>query len=151
MKKSFPLLLIALAVFLTAQQFDVIPDGRDANVQAQVTTRDSGSEAIARAFENESHNVSVQSSGTVEHVLPDNTRGSRHQRFILRLADGQTVMVAHNIDLAPRIRDLGDGDRVAFKGIYEWNDKGGVIHWTHRDRQARHPGGWLEHDGRRYQ
>ncbi len=105
----------------------------------------------SRAFESQSHDVPVESSGTVAHVLSDDTRGSQHQRFILRLADGQTVMVAHNIDLAPRIRDLRDGDTVAFKGIYEWNDKGGVIHWTHRDPDGRHPVCWLEHDGRRYQ
>ena len=84
-------------------------------------------------------------------MLADDTRGSQHQRFILALPEGHTVMVAHNIDLAPRVPDVREGDTIVFKGIYEWNDKGGVVHWTHRDPNGRHPGGWLERDGRRYQ
>ena len=153
MKKYFPLLLIAIAVFLTGEQFDLMPGGSEAPARTSSTTQDSdnGARAIARAFENQSENVPVQSSGTVAHVLSDDTRGSQHQRFILALSEGHTVMVAHNIDLAPRVPDLRDGDIIAFKGIYEWNDKGGVVHWTHRDPDGSHPGGWLERDGRRYQ
>lgn len=76
---------------------------------------------------------------------------SRHQRFILTLSSGQTLLVAHNIDLAPRLASLKSGDSVAFNGVYEWNAKGGVIHWTHRDRSGRHQAGWLKHAGQTYQ
>jgi hypothetical protein len=87
----------------------------------------------------------------VERVLADDDDGSRHQRFIVRLASGQTLLIAHNIDVAPRVADLARGDSVAFAGIYEPNDKGGVVHWTHHDPSGRHTGGWVEHKGRRYQ
>jgi hypothetical protein len=93
----------------------------------------------------------VQGSGMVLRVLPDDNQGSRHQRFILELSSGRTVLVAHNIDLAPRIPALEGGDTVSFYGEFETNDRGGVIHWTHHDPQGRHPGGWLEHKGQRYQ
>jgi len=93
----------------------------------------------------------VSGSGTVIRVLPDDDDGDRHQRFILRLASGQTLLVAHNIDLAPRVSDLHVGDRVEYRGEYIPNDKGGVVHWTHRDPAGRHPAGWLKHDGQTFQ
>lgn len=109
------------------------------------------SDQLAEAYEHQRSDVQVQGEGTVIKILKDDTQGSRHQRFLLRLSSGQTLLVAHNIDLAPRVDALREGDRVAFNGEYEWNDKGGVIHWTHRDPQGRHVDGWLEHEGRRYQ
>ncbi len=93
----------------------------------------------------------IQGSGTVLRVLSDDNDGSRHQRFILELDAGRTLLIAHNIDLAPRIASLGVGDTVSFYGQYESNEQGGVIHWTHRDPQGHHVAGWLEHNDRRYQ
>ena len=95
--------------------------------------------------------VQMTGAGVVLRLLSDDNDGSRHQRFILRLADGQTVLVAHNIDLAPRLEAIARGDTVRFNGEYEWNENGGVIHWTHRDPTGRHLAGWLEHDGRKVQ
>lgn len=108
-------------------------------------------DALRAAYENHSSGLEVRGAGEVIRVLPDDDAGIRHQRFILRTASGQTLLVAHNIDLAPRIGGLRVGDRVEFRGEYEWNAKGGVIHWTHRDPRGRHRGGWLEYEGRRYE
>ena len=84
-------------------------------------------------------------------ILSDDNDGSRHQRFILRLDSGQTLLIAHNIDLAPRVSSLSEGDGIAFYGVYEWNPKGGVIHWTHHDPNNHHVTGWLQHNGKTYQ
>lgn len=105
---------------------------------------------LASAFSNRQSDLQVQGSGTVLKLLADDNKGSRHQRFILRLDSGQTVLVAHNIDLAPRIDGISVGDRVAFYGEYEWNPQGGVIHWTHDDPAGRHVAGWLRHGGQMY-
>lgn len=91
----------------------------------------------------------VEVEGLVQTVLADDREGSRHQRFILRLASGQTLLVAHNIDLAPRV-PLEKGDSVTARGEYEWNDKGGVLHWTHHDPDLRHEHGWIRHAGKTY-
>jgi hypothetical protein len=90
-------------------------------------------------------------SGTVVRILPDDTQGDRHQRFILRLASGQTLLVAHNIDIAPRVSPLIEGDIVEYKGEYVPNDKGGVVHWTHHDPAGNHSSGWLKHAGQTFQ
>jgi hypothetical protein len=108
-------------------------------------------QSIAAAFESHASNIQVGGEGTVIRVLADDVAGDRHQRFILRLSSGQTLLVAHNIDLAPRIDGLVEGDRVQFYGEYEWNDKGGVIHWTHHDPRGQHTSGWLKHRDRTYQ
>ena len=106
---------------------------------------------IANAFSNHESNLQVSGEGVVTRLLPDDNSGSRHQKFIIRLSSGQTLLVAHNIDLAPRIRSLREGDAVQFYGEYEWNEKGGVIHWTHRDPDGSHMAGWLQHQGKKYQ
>ncbi|MBT8085140.1 MAG: DUF3465 domain-containing protein [Woeseia sp.] len=93
----------------------------------------------------------VSGEGVVQRILADDNDGSRHQRFILELTPGRTVLIAHNIDLAPRIDSLRTGDKVAFYGQFEENDRGGVIHWTHHDPQGFHEHGWLKHEGRTYQ
>ena len=107
-------------------------------------------EILSRAFDERSSGVEVEGAGTVVRVLADDERGSRHQRFIVRLDSGQTLLVAHNIDLAPRVPDLAAGDVVAFRGEYEWNAQGGTIHWTHDDPSGDHPGGWLRSGGTTY-
>ena len=112
---------------------------------------DDGSAAVERAYAGRRSDVLVEGHGVVERVLADDDKGSRHQRFILRVGAERTLLVAHNIDLAPRVEGLRPGDAVHFRGEYEWNEKGGVLHWTHHDPQGRHPGGWLEHQGRRYE
>lgn len=118
----------------------------------QTSTENSNtSNAIQAAFNEHKSGVQVQGDGVVSKILADDNDGSRHQRFILALSSGQTVLVAHNIDLAPRIAMLKPGDSVAFNGVYEWNAKGGVVHWTHHDPAGRHQAGWLKHAGKTYQ
>ena len=106
---------------------------------------------LKEAYETQQINLQVQGEGQVIRNLPDDNDGSRHQRFILRLGSGQTLLVAHNIDLAPRISAIAVGDIVKFYGEYEWNNKGGVMHWTHRDPNNRHAHGWLMHKGKKYE
>ncbi|EKR8727607.1 DUF3465 domain-containing protein [Vibrio cholerae] len=106
---------------------------------------------LQQAYQSQQSDLQVQGLGQVVKVLPDDNDGSRHQKFILKLNSGQTLLVAHNIDLAPRIPNLKVGDSVEFYGEYEWNKKGGVLHWTHKDPQNRHAHGWLKHNGLVYE
>ncbi len=107
--------------------------------------------SIEKAFKNNVSDIQVGGSGKVIKILADDTEGSRHQKFIIELNSGQTLLIAHNIDIAPRINTLNVGDQIDFYGEYEWNAKGGVVHWTHQDPSGRHEDGWLNHDGEIYQ
>jgi hypothetical protein len=104
---------------------------------------------VAAAFAERRSDVWVEDDGRVETILRDDREGSRHQRFILRLTSGGTLLVSHNIDLAPRV-PVAVGDQVSIRGEYVWNDKGGLVHWTHHDPSGRLPGGWVRHEGREY-
>ena len=115
------------------------------------TKSSSADQDIADAFANQQNGLAVSDSGVVDRVLSDDTEGGWHQRFILRLASGQTLLIAHNIDIAPRVSGLSVGDSVEFGGQYEWNDQGGVVHWTHHDPSGQHQAGWLKHAGVTYQ
>jgi hypothetical protein len=89
-------------------------------------------------------------AGDVARVLTDDNDGSRHQRFVLRLESGHTLLIVHNIDLAPRVPGLAPGARVAVRGEYDWNDRGGVMHWTHHDPDGELAGGWVEYRDQRF-
>lgn len=106
---------------------------------------------IMQAYQQQRSNVQVQAQGIVKAILPDDNEGSRHQKMILKLENGLTVLIAHNIDLAPRIEGLKKGDTVEFFGEYEYSQKGGVIHWTHHDPRGKHVDGWLKYQGKIYQ
>jgi hypothetical protein len=107
--------------------------------------------SIGRAFKNRTSNVQVEGEGIVTRILADDLDGSRHQRFVVRLASGQTVLIAHNIDIAPRVAGLQEGDSLRFYGEYVWSAQGGKVHWTHKDPNGRHVAGWIKHNGRTYQ
>jgi hypothetical protein len=152
MKKLFIIVLIGIGIY---QWFDASTlQNSPASHQLSPYSDNAASAkaaAIQHAFNNQQSQVQVTGTGQVIKILADDNQGSRHQRFILSLSNGQTILIAHNIDLAPRINTLSKGDNVEFYGQYEWNNKGGVVHWTHHDPKGRHVGGWLKHKGKVYQ
>jgi len=115
---------------------------------AEITDRPSD---IEYAFAHHQQNAQLYAFGTIEKVLADDRQGSRHQKFLVRVNGNLTILIAHNIDIAKRIPELKPGDEIQFYGEYEWNPKGGVVHWTHRDPSGRHRAGWLKYKGITYQ
>lgn len=109
-----------------------------------------GIDEVALAFKQRRSDVFVEVRGKVVHVLPLDTTGSRHQNFLLELPNRITLKISHNIDLAPMIPGLRKGMMLRIRGEYEYNEKGGVVHWTHHDPARRHPDGWIELDGKKY-
>ncbi len=146
LKKILALLLLIAAGYLGLWSPDdvVTPPVSES---AKAVTQDQ----IELAFKTRAQDLQLTLAGKVKKLLPDDRKGSRHQRFIVRVDSGRTLLVAHNIDLAPRLEGIKVGDRVEIHGVYEWNEKGGVVHWTHHDPQGRHEGGWIRHNGKIFQ
>jgi hypothetical protein len=159
--KKFLMLIVILAGLATAG-YRFLPVDAQQNVNLEIAdespslqpkdaTGKSLNSDLANAYRQHLQDIQVEGEGEVVKVLADDTKGSRHQRFILRVPEGFTVLVAHNIDLAPRVENISQGDKISFYGEYVWNEKGGVIHWTHHDPRGRHVAGWLKHNGITYQ
>lgn len=136
---------ITLAVVLCAAV--LVGCAAPAPTAPSVSARD---QVFADAYNDHQSGLQITGAGTVIRLLSDDTDGDRHQRFIVELASGQTLLITHNIDIAPRIDALREGDYVEFSGVYEWNDEGGTVHWTHHDPQGAHQGGWISHGGTVY-
>lgn len=149
------LVIVAIIVVLIAAYFGIdlkqnALNNSDLQDSAQQLSIDD-QQKIMQAYQQQRSNIQVQSKGEVKAILADDNEGSRHQKMILKLENGLTVLIAHNIDLAPRIEGLKKGDIVEFYGEYEYSEKGGVIHWTHHDPRGKHIDGWLKYKGKAYQ
>ena len=147
MKKLFlPVIVIAAVVLF--QQFSGRHEPSSAEHQS---AQQPDAASLTSAVESRASGAQVEGQGTVAKILSDDNDGSRHQRFIVRLDSGQTILIAHNIDLAPHVSPLNEGDAISFSGEYEWNEKGGVVHWTHHDPDGQHPAGWIRRNGKVFQ
>ncbi|MEO6796107.1 MAG: DUF3465 domain-containing protein [Candidatus Dormibacter sp.] len=107
--------------------------------------------AVVQDFQAHRSNVEVTADGTVITIFPDrHSNAGVHEQFIMRLASGGfTVEVEHNISIGARV-PLSTGDRVIVHGDYIWNDKGGLIHFTHHDPRGTHEGGYIQDNGKTY-
>ena len=85
----------------------------------------------------------------VIQLLPDDTSGLQHQKWIVRLSNGQKVEAVYNSDMCPRV-PVRVGDRVALAGMFLMTGQGGLMHWLHHDPQGQHPDGFVELNGQRY-
>lgn len=94
--------------------------------------------------------VEVLFAAKVKKLLADDTQGLPHQRFLLELNNGTTVLVAHDTKYAPKV-PINPGDVLVIQGEYVWNKKGGLVHWTHHSDTPRHASGYIEFNGQRYQ
>jgi hypothetical protein len=111
----------------------------------------SNDDIIKVLFNKKQSGIQVHGDGVVIKILPDDNDGAKHQRFILKLNSGQTLLIAHNIDIAPRLEGLAVGEKIEFYGEYYYNDEGGGVHRTHHAPDGKHISGYLKRDGNIYQ
>ncbi len=86
----------------------------------------------------------------VKKLLPTDTEGLPHQKFLISLSNGSTILIAHDLKMAPTV-PIQPGSVLRIHGEYIWNKLGGLIHWTHHTDTPYHEGGWIDFNGVRYQ
>jgi translation initiation factor IF-1 len=118
--------------------------------QTYTPTQTFPQEEILQAQGEQARHIEVTVTAQVVKLLRDDTEGLPHERFLIGLNNGTTVLVAHDTKMAPRV-PLQAGDVVTIHGEYIWTEKGGVLHWTHHTDTIRHPGGYIEFNGKRYE
>lgn len=142
-------LLLALFIALAFGGCN-LPEPGSAKAAVEFSSAEISNAAIEQAYARKLSDVQVMGTGSVIKLLADDNQGSRHQKFLVRINSEQTLLFAHNIDLAPRV-PIKTGDEVSFYGEYVYNPKGGIIHWTHHAPQGDHEAGWIMLNGQKYQ
>lgn len=106
--------------------------------------------AIAQAEANRKNADFVQGSDmVVTQLLPDDTQGRPHQKFVVRLSTGDQIVAISNLDMCERV-PVRVGDRVGLGGQFIWTKQGGIIHWLHHDPRGSRPNGFIAYGGRIY-
>lgn len=83
---------------------------------------------------------------TVTEILPDDTKGSPHQKWEAKLSDGHIVMIVYNSDMGRRV-PIKPGDVFSVGGEYIYTRGGGLVHWVHSDPRHKRPDGYVYLDG----
>jgi len=154
--RSFPklfrlLLIIAIGFFLYVAIAQYRPNQSNGSTQQAISSSSSNDFILQDAFEHQKSDIQVEGEGKISKILPDDTNGIRHQKMIVVLNSGQSILLTHNIDLAGKVNPIRLGDSIAFNGEYVWNEKGGLVHWTHHDPKGHHVAGWLKYNEKIYQ
>jgi hypothetical protein len=145
------IIVFVVGSYLAKQNLDLGSLTKPKNETSSSSTESSqkSTATVEALFASKTSDTVIEVDGRVKKKLRDDLEGSKHQKFIMKLHSGHTVLVSHNISLAPRV-PIREGDLVEIRGEYEWTEQGGVLHWTHHDPGGRRPGGWIKHKGRMY-
>jgi hypothetical protein len=131
----------------TTNNHDSLVTPHDTTLDSQLTPIS----AIETAYTNHDSDISITVKGSLTRILSDDTIGDKHQRFIISLSNGQTLLIAHNIDIGSRVAGIAIGSTIYAHGDYIWNDQGGLVHWTHRDPLGKHENGWIVFNNEKYE
>jgi hypothetical protein len=80
----------------------------------------------------------------VTDLLPDDTNGSPHQKFVVKVTQNSLVTIISNLDMCPHV-PVRKGDLVAVGGQFiPTGRNAGIIHWTHRDPKHKRTDGYIQ-------
>lgn len=82
----------------------------------------------------------------VVKILPFDTQGLPHQKFVVELSDSRLITIISNLKLCEKI-PVEVNDMVSVGGEYVPTGKfSGIVHWTHFDPEKKRPNGYIAMD-----
>lgn len=105
---------------------------------------------IIQAQSQQARKVELTVTAPIKKLLREEDYREPHQRFLLILSNGTTVLVANDLKYGT-FAPVQEGNVVRIHGEYIWNEKGGVLHWTHKSDEPNHESGYIDFNGMRYQ
>ena len=149
MKKKSNKIISIIALIISAYFANnyVKENNNPVTYQKETQYKSTSNKQLETLIKKRQSNVIITLDARVINILSDDNQGDRHQRMIVK-SGKNTLLLAHNIDIAPRV-PVKKGDLLKVRGEYEWNDKGGVVHWTHRSTSS-HADGWIIHNNKKY-
>lgn len=93
-----------------------------------------------KAFAQHFRDIFISTHGTITEIMPDDTTGIPHQRFLIKTESNHSLLIIYNIENNTRLK-IAVGDYIHVEGTYVWNKYGGIIHETHSDINKNHPDG----------
>ena len=108
-----------------------------------------GFATVQDAYRYRQTGIMAEVTGSVTRILRFDKDAPHLQQFVIRMQNGQSVMVVHNRDSGGEV-PLAIGDEVLVRGEYVWGETGGTIRNTERDYSTQRRHGWIVHKGERY-
>ena len=145
--KNFKITLILL-VSIVVFDLEARPKRVDRDIETGMVADDS---ALVEAHSNKRRAHFIEAANMeVIQLLPDDKDGLEHQKWVVRLSDGQKITAIYNSDMCPRV-PLRVGDLISMGGEYIWSKQvGGLLHWLHHDPRGHRPNGYVYLNGEYY-
>lgn len=108
-----------------------------------------GFATVQDAYRYRQTGIMAEVTGSVTRILQFDKDVPHLQKFVIRMPNGQSVLVVHNRDSGGEV-PLAINDEVLVRGEYIWSETGGTIRNTERDLSTQRRHGWIDHKGERY-
>jgi hypothetical protein len=108
-----------------------------------------GVNTVEEAYKYRQTGMMAEVTGIVARVLVDDRNEPDLQKFVIRLPNGQSLLVVHNQKIGERV-PIAANDTVLVRGEYQWSETGGTLRHTQRDYTPQRRHGWIDHRGERY-
>lgn len=112
-------------------------------------TIEPGFQVVQEAYQYRQTGMMVEVTGSVVRLLRPAPEEPDVQKFIIRLPNGQSIVVVHHAAPDNRV-PVNVNDTVLVRGQYVWTETGGTIRNTSRDLSTQRRHGWIEFAGERY-